>query len=165
MKDLKAEALFHLKLIDIFRHCYFKKSFCETGIYHGQFPLLKYISEHDGCGQIEMSKQFNISPAAVAKSLTRLEKAEFITKKQDNDNKRANLIYLTEKGKKALDDNRAHFAAFDEKLFQDFSGEEITEFKRMVDKMLINLSEESEINDEKLRDVVEKLMEEQNHGK
>src|SRR5574344_536694 len=44
--------------------------------------------------QIAMSKEYNISAAAIAKSINRLENANLIRKVADDSNKRANLIYI-----------------------------------------------------------------------
>lgn len=160
MEELKADTLFHLKMIDLFRHYYFRHAFCDTGIYRGQYPILTYLQNHDGCTQIEIANELNLSPVAITKTLTRLEKAKLIKKEQDKKNRRANLIFLTEKGKEALINSRERFSQIDDLTFKDFTENEIMELKGLIDRMLINLSNEKDLNNKKLKALIDKLEEE-----
>ncbi|MCH5179809.1 MAG: MarR family transcriptional regulator [Erysipelotrichales bacterium] len=159
MEEEKKQIIFRLKMIDLYRKFSLKKS--DSGVFRGQFPILKYISMNDGCSQISMSKEFNISAAAITKTINRLAKAKLIKKKEDKTNKRANLIYITEEGKKALESADVHFKMLDDKSFKDFKDEEIIELKRLLDKMLMNLCEQKEVDDEKICKAMQNLFKEE----
>lgn len=160
MDDLKKQTIFHFKMIDLYRKYLFRQASKKTGVFRGQFPLLEYISHHDGCSQIAMSKEYNISAAAIAKSINRLENANLIRKVADDSNKRANLIYITDLGKKTLENSKAQFEEIDELGFKDFSDEEILTFKNLVDRMLMNLLGSNEIDDNNLCQVINNLLRE-----
>lgn len=161
MDELKTETLFRFKTVDLFRHYHFRKAVSDTGVHRGQFPILKYLSDHNGCSQIEMAKKFNISPAAIAKSLNRLEKDKLISKKSDKTNKRANVIYLTSLGEEALKNSQDKFKVIDDLTFKDFTKEEIENLKLLLEKMLVNLSNETDLSKSRICDVIEKLMKEE----
>ena len=100
---------------------------------------------NDGCSQITLSKEFNISAAAITKTINRLAKEKLIIKKADKANKRANLIFITEKGKNALEKAEVYF-----KMLANFKDEEIIELKRLLDKVLMNLYETNDANEENI---------------
>lgn len=158
MNEIKKQIILRLKIIDLYRKFSLHKS--DSGVFRGQFPILKYVSTHDGCSQIAISKEFNISAPAIAKSINRLAKAKLIHKKEDKTNKRANLIFITDLGKEALKNAEVQFKALDEKSFKNFSDEEIKELKRLLDKILMNLDEQKEVNDENLCSAMKKMFKE-----
>ena len=159
MEELKKQIIFRLKMIDLYRKSSIKRS--NTGVLHGQFPILRYISTHDGCSQIAISKEFNLSAAAIAKTINRLNKAKLIKKKEDKTNKRANLIYITSEGIEALKNAEVHFKMLDDKSFKDFKDEEIIELKRLLDKVLMNLYEQKEVNEDNLHSAMRNLFKEE----
>lgn len=158
MDELKKQIIFRLKMIDLYRKFSLQKS--DSGVFRGQFPILKYVSAHDGCSQIAISKEFNISAAAIAKSINRLVKGKLIQKKEDKTNKRANLIYITDLGKEALKNAEVQFRALDEKSFKGFSDEEINELKTLLDKILMNLYEQKEVSEENICSAMKNMFKE-----
>ncbi len=148
MEEIKKQIIFRLKLIDLYRRFSLQKS--DTGVFRGQFPILKYLTMNDGCSQITLSKEFNISAAAITKTINRLAKEKLIIKKADKANKRANLIFITEKGKNALEKAEVYFKMLDDKSFANFKDEEIIELKRLLDKVLMNLYETNDANEENI---------------
>lgn len=71
----------------------------KAGLYPGQLPVLNYVREHEGCTQTEIAKCLNVSAASIASSTKRLQKNGMILKKSDQLNLRANMLYLTPKGR------------------------------------------------------------------
>ena len=65
----------------------------------GQFPLLGYVEQHDGCTQQEAAEAMSVSAPAVAVSVKRLQKAGFLKKEADPDNLRKSRLSLTEAGR------------------------------------------------------------------
>ena len=86
--------------------------------------------------------------------------ANLIRKVADDSNKRANLIYITDLGKKTLENSKAQFEEIDELGFKDFSDEEILTFKNLVDRMLMNFLGSNEIDDNNLCQVINNLLRE-----
>ena len=68
----------------------------------GQFPFISVLSDEEGISQEELADHFHIDKGTVARALRKLEDNEYLFRKVDSLNRRRYLIYLTEKGRKAV---------------------------------------------------------------
>lgn len=68
----------------------------------GQFPFIIVLSHEEGITQDELAAHFHIDKGTVARALRKLEDKEYIFRKIDSLNRRKYLIYLTDKGRKAV---------------------------------------------------------------
>lgn len=118
-------------------------------LHTAQFPALKFIIEHDGCTQAELAEFLYITPASVAVSTKRMEKAGLIKKCEDKSNLRRKNLFVTEKGIAAVDECKAIFDKFDEQMYFGISDEELDSLKKVLDKVLINI-EKGEIYDKNI---------------
>lgn len=110
-------------------------------IHHSGHRLLVYLSRCDIMpSQKEIAARFDISPAAVANSLKKLEKDGYIARKTDDGDTRCNRIAITEKGKAILAETRTLFEGVDEKMLKGFSEEERSLLFSCFARMKQNLS-------------------------
>ena len=68
------------------------------GLYQGQPHVLRELWKHEGLTQTDLAALLKIAPATVTKMLQRMEKAGFIQRKPDAQNRRISRVYLTVKG-------------------------------------------------------------------
>lgn len=129
--------------ISVIHRCRITKSAAKVGLYFGQPTIIEYVSEHDRCTQKELAKALHISPASVAVSLKRIEKAGFITRTQDEKDSRKNLLSVTEKGIEAVRDFRKICNTTDEEMFRGFSEEERETLHSLLKRLHKNLDSES----------------------
>ena len=87
--------LHKLELVRMLAH---RRETHEYGLYFGQMPVLDYISDHPGCTQIEIADFLQVSPASIALSTKRLQKAGYLIKEVDADNLRCKRLCLSEEG-------------------------------------------------------------------
>lgn len=111
----------------------------DFGLYYGQFPVIETVLKHDGCTQKELADMLMVSPASVAVSTKRLEKAGLLTRKTDESNARCNRLSITEEGKQISDRCRDIFEKVDNRAFEGFSDKELDEFVSYLDRIIINL--------------------------
>ncbi len=105
--------------------------------------MLMHISKYDNIpSQKEIAEHFDISPAAVAVTLKKLEAEGYIerTRGADGDT-RQNTISITEKGRREITDTREFFDYVDNTMFKDFSNEEFSTFISLLNKANNNLRE------------------------
>ena len=103
----------------------FVRRVCEKSPLHfGQAAIMKMIEENDNCTQSVIAERLSVTPASVAVSTKRLQKAGLITKTVDEDNLRCKRLSLTPEGKKAIDEHISFFRDYDEIVFRDFTDEE-----------------------------------------
>lgn len=143
-----------VKVRAIFReyHCNHRniidKSFRENGIYFGQPPILKYLSENDNATQKEIADFLHISPPSVATSLKRMEDSGLVVRIADKKDARRNNLRLTEKGKKLSEYADNMFLKMDEATFSDFTDEEIEILIKFLERMNKNLADFAERGEE-----------------
>lgn len=110
----------------------------KTGVYRSQHRLLMILGKHPDCSQTELAERLEISPAAVAVSLKKLEKSGFISRQcQKNDN-RVNQVVITEKGWTIIDQSVQYFKEMDKAFLKDFSLEELKQLEAFLARMIKN---------------------------
>ena len=111
----------------------------------GQYPLLNYLSRHPDAAQQELASVLFVSPASVAQSTKRLQKAGLLEKASDPENLRKNRLRVTPAGQETVDSVRSAIDALDRQLFEGFSEAELETLSGMLDRMIRNLAAEEDI--------------------
>lgn len=115
----------------------------ETRLHKSQHRLLMTLS-HMGINvsQRDLAEKLNITPAAVAVTLKKLEKTGLVGRKVAEKDNRFNEVVLTEKGKKIVKESHKVFKYADEKMFAGFSMEELNALEAYLNRMKENLEKE-----------------------
>ena len=71
----------------------------EMGAQPRQAPVLAVLARGGEMSQAEVARALNVTAATVAVSVARLEKLGYVARRVNEDNRRANVIGLTEAGK------------------------------------------------------------------
>ena len=109
-----------------------------TGVFRSQHRLLMILGKHPDCSQTELAERLEISSAAVAVSLKKLEKSGFISRQcQENDN-RVNQVEKKEKGWEIIDQSVQYFKEMDKAFLKDFSLEELRQLEAFLERMIKN---------------------------
>lgn len=119
----------------------------EVGMYASQHRVLMYLSRFDKVpSQKEIADNFEISTAAMAVTLKKLEKEGLISKcKNENryDN-RYNEITVTEKGRIEAEKTAQFFDSVDAVMFKDFTNGELDDLCLLLEKIRNNLEQFAE---------------------
>ena len=112
-----------------------------TELHRSQHRMLMHISKFDNIpSQKEIAKHFDISPAAVAVTLKKLEADGYIERTRGSDgDTRQNAISITEKGRREINDTREFFDYVDNTMFKDFTDEEFSTLVTLLQKANKNL--------------------------
>ena len=81
-----------------------------------------------------------IDKGMVAKTLNKLETKGFISREQNPDNKRENIISLTQKGVDILNNIKNIIDEWNEILYEEMSEDEIACMKKLTNKMVENIT-------------------------
>lgn len=123
----------------------FENNVSRLGIHHSQHHFLMYLARGEAIpSQKEIAEDFQISPAAVAVSLKKLEKLGYVKREGIDEDNRVKKILITEKGKLIVEKTVDMFGAVDRNVFRDFSEEELNNFNSYLDRMLANIEETSQ---------------------
>ena len=108
----------------------------DTGLFRSQHRILMILGKHPDCSQTNLAEKLDVSPAAVAVALKKLEKAGYISRQCDVDDNRMNHVVVTEKGMKAIKTSIVYFQEIESAMLEDFSKEELdmleSYFKRII---------------------------------
>ena len=111
----------------------------------GQYPLLNYLSRHPDATQQELASMLFVSPASVAQSTKRLQKAGLLEKASDPENLRKNRLRVTPAGQEAVDSVRSAIDAIDRRLFEGFAEPELETLSNLLDRLIRNLATEEDL--------------------
>ena len=107
--------------------------------------ILMYLYRcKDKISQKDIAAHFEISAAAVAVSLKKLEAGGYIKRKCSENDNRFNEIEITEKGKEVVDFSHYLFQQIDDKTFEGINDEEKQTLVLLLDRVLDNLKEMDE---------------------
>ncbi len=109
-----------------------------SGMYEGkgsQKGILLYLMEVKTASQKMIAEHFNIKPASVSETVTKLEKNGYVEKVQSSDDKRSYNISITGKGESFARDIRISKADKQKRLFKGLENEEKLQLIDMLKKM------------------------------
>ena len=115
---------------------------CDAGMHRSQHRMLMYLTKCENMpSQKDIAKHFDISPAAVAVTLKKLESDGYIErgKCSERSDSRFNEIKITEQGRNAAMQSRKYFQHVDMESFKGFSDEELSVFTSLLERMQENL--------------------------
>lgn len=118
----------------------FENNVSRLGIHLSQHHLLMYLARGETIpSQKEIADAFQISPAAVAVSLKKLETLGYVKREGVDADNRVKKISITEKGRIIVNKTIDMFGTVDKNLFCDFSEEELSILNSYLDRILINI--------------------------
>lgn len=143
ISEQKARECIHLLMkTERLRRKYIENEVKSMGIHRSQHGILMYISRHGGkpC-QKDIAEKFEISPAAVAVTIKKLENNGYIQRNSSKDDNRYNELKLTAKGKEIIEKSSEVFKEVDRKTFESFTDEELEQFVAMLEKIKLSFCE------------------------
>ena len=129
-------------------HRAFEKAAGEFGVHRSQHRILMFLSTRDNTPttQKDLAEHFEISAAAVAVSMKKLEEDGFIKRQTDRSDNRANIITLTKKGNKVVSDTQSFTRELDVATFKGFDEEETARFSEYLLRLCDNIKGFTETN-------------------
>ena len=140
---------------DVTRYRDFNKKMRRTGLLHSQLcqarmrplglqpaehMLLMRISREEGNpSQKELAEKMELSTAAVAVSLKKLEMGGYVARCADSDDSRINRVTVTQKGLMTVKRSRALFDDLDAEMFVGVTKEEIELCISTMEKLMTNI--------------------------
>ena len=117
-----------------------EKKLKEFDLTFGEQIIIIFLSKNENVNQESISKRYMIDKGMVAKTLTRLEDKGFIKREQNPNNKRENIISLTEKSAYIMKYINAIFDDWNKILYGEMSKEDFDCVKRLTGKMAENVA-------------------------
>ena len=106
----------------------------EAGLHPGQMPLTTGLYKKEGVTQKEIADRLGIKPSTINVMIGRLEKREFVIRKQDPEDQRRSLVYLTEHGRQIYEKISEATVEVKNQVMKTFTEEEKEELFRLLTK-------------------------------
>lgn len=108
-------------------------------LHPGQIPMFFIINKFPGITQKEIAEHMMVNTSTVAIMLKRLEKAGFVKKEIDENDRRYFHVYLTDKAKGIHDKLIKKVKEFEKMCFSGLSDLEMKELENLLKKIVNNL--------------------------
>lgn len=130
----------NLEVIVRYWRSFTEKKLKEFDLTFGEQIIIIFLSKNENVNQETISKRYMIDKGMVTKTLTKLEDKGFILRERNPENKRENIISLTEKGACIINVIEAIFHEWNKILYSEMSQDDINCVKRLTNKMAENVS-------------------------
>ena len=110
MLELYGRLVGKMERVHLLRRMFSQQLTNNTTLHFGQVPVLLYIREHDRCTQVDLAEALHVTPASIATSTKRLQKAGYLTTTVNDNNLRCKQLSITEVQK--ISDEDAHFVPY-----------------------------------------------------
>lgn len=121
---------------------YARLSLQGTDLGTSENECLHYISKNSGISQEKLSAFLNIDKAAVARMVANLERKGYLYRLQDENDKRAKMIFVTDKVIHLKNITSSGESAFYEWLLEDIDEERIKVFLNVLDELYLKSKKE-----------------------
>lgn len=122
-------------------HQTFEKEVRQFGVHRSQHKILMFLSRRGDLvtTQKDVAANFEISAAAVAVSVRKLEADGLINRIADEHDNRSNVITLTERGSEIVEKTKNLISKIDEAMFEGFDDDEIVQFSAYLSRLCDNI--------------------------
>ena len=133
----------------LLRRCFEQKA-ADYNITSAQWRAMAQLSRNDGLTQVALAHLLEIEPMSVCRLIDRMEAGGFVTRHPDPADKRAKLVYLTDKSRALLDIIRVVAMEVYEDAFAGFDEEERLRLVGALNRINANLSEVIAVREEEI---------------
>ncbi len=112
----------------------------EFDLTFGEQVIIMFLSANNNVSQDTISKRYMIDKGMIAKSLTKLEHKGIIIRAQNSQNKRENIISLTQEGRDLINIMNDVYKEWNDIVYEGMSKEDIDYVKKLTGKMVVNVA-------------------------
>ena len=97
--------------------------------------MLMTLNANDGASAAELCELMDVRPSSMSELLARMEEHGLICRVENENDKRATKVCLSDTGRESVEKIEAKFAAENAKLAECFTAEELAQFCALCDKL------------------------------
>ena len=122
-------------------HRAFECNVSEFGAHRSQHRIIMFLARRQDVttSQRDIAQHFEISPAAVAVSVRKLEEKGLITRTENEADTRLNVVQLTKKGEQIALNTKNVIDRLDASMFEGFNDDEIERFSDYLYRLCNNI--------------------------
>ena len=124
-----------LSLVDRVGRSYADAFLKEKGVSRGQVPYLMELYHHDGVSQDFLAQKAAMDKSTAARAIQKLEAAGLVRREQNPQDKRENLVYLTEAGREIHPYVKQLMSQWFQMVTEDISEDEMRVMVDILERM------------------------------
>ena len=110
----------------------------ENGVTYGQMYILIYLGRHGKTSPSSLCEKLKLDAGHLNRTAEKLINGGFIIREKNPDDKRASILFLTEKGEEIFSLCRNLFSMWDEKALSSLNEVEKQQFISLLKKITVN---------------------------
>jgi len=110
-----------------------------------EYRMMTYLQEHGPTPMARLASSIDVSQGWITSMVDRLEKKEMVRRTRSDEDRRIIKIEVGERGLDTIHDTRGLHLEFVRRTLGKFSIEEQVQFKLLLNKLFLNLTDEPEI--------------------
>lgn len=114
------------------------------GLYRGQPFVLYALWKEEGLAHSELAERLHVQPATITKMLQRMEKAGFVVRRHDSEDRRVSRVYLTDAGHAIRSELENVWQQLEREAFAGLDTEERAVLRQLLLRVWENLMQVSE---------------------
>ena len=104
----------------------------DTGVSPGKYFVLRMLARKDGISQGEVWNRFEVDPSRITRLAKSLEKEGLVRRERDLADNRVVRMYLTEEGRRMIDEFSGRHERFERRVREAVSEEDLGELQRIL---------------------------------
>ncbi len=118
---------------------YLRPRSAKLGLGPGQPRILSYLVRNGTCRQKDLAEYLEVDKAAISRTLDSMEKRGFVTRKTDEEHRRADLVSATEAGHQVVEAWHQNCQEMEKIMMDGFTPEEQAAFMDYLSRVYKNL--------------------------
>ncbi len=118
----------------------FDRMVVDLNVTRSQWAMIAAVSNHPGATQRMVAELLEMSEASAGRLIDRLCAEGLLERRERDDDRRARAVYLTTAAKPLLASLAELAKTSEEQLFKGFTGDELTQLQKFVDRLYDNAS-------------------------
>lgn len=144
---------FHVSVLRKHFNAYCMEKLSEMGITYGQLYILIYIGKKQECSPKEISASLKLDAGHLNRTLVKLSESNLIIQKKNPNDKRANIVALTEKGREIFALSHNLFLDWDKQILSPLNEQEKQQLMKLLNKICNSQSDIYKNFKEKMEDL------------
>lgn len=130
--ELRRELVFQLIETSRLLHAFVDERAKEFGTTRAQWAVLGRLRRQEGLAQVELAAQLGLQPISLVRLLDRLVEQNCVERRTDPQDRRANKLYLTAKGRRMIEDLDPHGHRMRADILEAFPDADVLHMREML---------------------------------
>ena len=127
-----------MSMIIRYNHIFMNRRLNQSDITANENYLLMYLFSNNQVTQDDISEYFSIDKGSISKTISSLEQKGYVQRQVNQENRRSNIIIISEKGRKTFSETRKILDKWHKLILEGITKEQLNILSDVLEKMAYN---------------------------